>query len=142
MLVIDRQGSYPAIDAARLAAGRGRPVTVLSEDTFVSSQLGAIGELAPWYRDAASLGIDLRPLTTVLEVAPDSVLVRHRFGAAVERLEADCVVWADHELPMDTLYRRLGQTLPSLEVRRAGDCLAPRRVLHAVMEGACAGREV
>jgi mycofactocin system FadH/OYE family oxidoreductase 2 len=142
VVVIDRQGGYPAIDAARLAAGSGRPVTVVSEDPFVSSQLGAIGELSPWYRDAASLGITLRPLTTVLEITGDSVLMRHRFGTIEDRLLADCVVLADYELPEDALYRKLGAALPGLDVRRVGDCLAPRRVLHAVLEGARAGREV
>ena len=142
VVVIDRQGSYPAIDAARLAAAGGRSVIVVSEDPFVSSQLGATGELSPWYRDAAALGITLKPLTTVLEVTPDLVLVRHRFGAVQDRLEADCVVLADFELPEDTLYRQLGRALPGLELRRVGDCVAPRRVLHAVLEGGRAGREV
>ena len=142
VVVIDRQGYYPAIDAARLAAARGRPVTVVSEDPFVSSQLGAIGELSPWYREAAALGIVLRPLTTVLDVDTDSLLVRHRFGAEQDRLEADCVVLADYELPEDTLYTQVQRALPGLEVCRIGDCVAPRRVLHAVVEGGRAGRDV
>ncbi|HKF19144.1 MAG TPA: FAD-dependent oxidoreductase [Candidatus Dormibacteraeota bacterium] len=142
VVVIDRQGSYPAIDAARLAAARGRPVSVVSEDPFVSSQLGATGELSPWYRDAAALDIALRPLTTVLEVAQDSVLVRDRFGVAQDLVEADCVVLADYELPDDTLYMQLVRALPGLELHRVGDCVAPRRVLHAVLEGGRAGRDV
>jgi hypothetical protein len=108
----------------------------------VSSQLGATGELSPWYRDAASLGITLRPLTTVLEITGDSVLMRHRFGAIEDRLQGDCVVLADYELPEDALYRKLSAALPGLDVRRVGDCLAPRRVVHAILEGARAGREV
>jgi mycofactocin system FadH/OYE family oxidoreductase 2 len=135
VLVIDRQGGYPAIDAARLAAERGRPVTIVSEDAVVSMQLGSTGELTPWYQAAAALGIELRPLTTVLEVAPPRVRVRHRFGAAEESLEADCVVVADYELPDDALYQELRAARPDLSLRRVGDCLAPRRVLQAVLEG-------
>jgi len=140
--VVDRQGSYPAIDAALIAARAGRPVTVLSEDPVVSSQLGAIGELAPWYREAAALGIDLRPLTTVVEAWAGGLRLRHRFGPAEDELAADCVVLADHELPDDELYRRLAGELPGVEIRRVGDCVAPRRVLHAVLEGGRAGRSV
>jgi 2,4-dienoyl-CoA reductase (NADPH2) len=136
--VLDRQGGYPAIDAARLAAGRGRPVTIVTGDPYASSQLSASGELSPWYREAAAAGIELRPLTTVLEVLPGVLRLRHRFGGAEEELEADCVVLADHELPDDALYRQLA--LPGVEVWRLGDCLAPRRVLHAVLEGGRAGR--
>ncbi|HZV51357.1 MAG TPA: FAD-dependent oxidoreductase [Candidatus Dormibacteraeota bacterium] len=141
VLVIDRTGSYPAIDAARYAAERGRPVTIVSEDPFVSAQLGSTGELAPWYRAAAALGIELRPLTTVCAVGPESVRLRQRFGSVEEELEADGVVLADHELPDDALYRELVGALPGVEVRRAGDCLAPRRVLHALLEGGQVGRE-
>jgi 2,4-dienoyl-CoA reductase (NADPH2) len=140
VVVLDRQGSYPAIDAARVAARAGRPVMVLTEDTIVSSQLGAIGELAPWYREAAALGIELRALTSVLEVTPGALRLRHRFGAAEDELAADCVVLADHELPDDELYHGLVGGLPGVEVRRVGDCVAPRRVLHAVLEGGRAGR--
>ena len=142
VVVVDRQGGLPAIDAARLAAERGRPVTLVTEDPFASAQLGATGELAPWYRAAAELGIELRPFTLVLAAEPGGLRLRHRFGPAETWLETDCVVLADHELPEDGLYRELRVLEPDLEVRRVGDCLAPRRVLHAVLEGGRAGREV
>jgi mycofactocin system FadH/OYE family oxidoreductase 2 len=144
VVVVDRQGGYPAIDAARAAAERGRPVTFLTEDTFCSSQLGATGELTPWYEAAAALGVELRPMTTVTAAEPGRLRVRHRFSdapeAAQEWVEADCVVLADHEVPDDALYHALQAS--GVEVRRAGDCLAPRRVLHAVLEGGRVGREI
>jgi 2,4-dienoyl-CoA reductase (NADPH2) len=142
VVVVDRQGSYPAIDAARRAAGAGRPVTVLAEEAVVSSQLGGSGEISPWYRDAAGQGIDLRPLTTVVEVLPNALRLRHRYGTAEDTLPSDCVVLADFELPDDELYLRLAAELPGLEIRRVGDCVAPRRVLQAVLEGGRAGRAI
>jgi len=141
VVVIDKQGGYPAIDAARFASGGGRPVTIVTEDVFVSPQLGPIGELTPWYQAAAALGIELRPLTTVVEVQPGGVRLRQRYGPEEDWLEADCLVIADHELPEDSLYRRLRDARPAAyELCRVGDCLAPRRVLHAVLEGGRAGR--
>lgn len=142
VVVVDRQGGYPAIDVARLAAERGRPVTVVSEDATVSSQLGSTAELSPWYQAAATLGIEMRPLTTVLAATPPEVRLRHRFGAAEEVLKADCVVLADYELPEDSLYRQLRSARPDLSLRRVGDCLAPRRVLQAILEGGRAAREL
>ena len=79
-------------------------------------------------------------LTIVLDAVPGGLRLRHRFGAAEEELAADCVVLADYELPDDELYRQLAGALPGVEVRRVGDCVAPRRVLHAVLEGGQAGR--
>ena len=108
---------------------------------FVSTQLGPTGELTPWYQAAAALGIELRPLTTVVDLNPTGVRVRHRFGTQEDVLEADCVVVADHELPEDTLYRHLrAAPSPGPEVCRVGDCLAPRRVLQAILEGGRAAR--
>jgi 2,4-dienoyl-CoA reductase (NADPH2) len=138
--VIDRQGYYPAIDAAQHAAGSGRPVVIVTEDGFVSNQLGSSGELTPWYQAAAAAGIELRPFTRVLAIDEAGLQVRHRFGGDTEeRLEADCVVLADHELPEDGLYREL--LAEGVKVRRIGDCVAPRRALHAIWEGGQAGRE-
>ncbi|HXM58961.1 MAG TPA: FAD-dependent oxidoreductase [Candidatus Dormibacteraeota bacterium] len=142
VVVLDRQGGYPAIDAARVAAAAGRPVTVVAEEPVVSSQLGATGEMSPWYREAAALGIELRPMTVVTEIAAGVLRLRHRFGPTTEELPADCVVLADHELADDALYHELAGALPSVEVRRVGDCIAPRRVLHAVLEGGRAGRSI
>jgi hypothetical protein len=137
--VVDREGGHLAIDAAEAVAATGRPVVILSEDAFVSSQLGLTGEFAPWYRRAAALGIELRPQTVVVGVEPGALTVRHRFAEAIERIEdVDTVVVADHELAEDGLYRALRGGVP--ELHRAGDCLAPRRVLHAVLEGGRIGR--
>jgi mycofactocin system FadH/OYE family oxidoreductase 2 len=142
VVVVDGTGSYPAIDAACVAAGRGRAVTVLTQDALCAAQLAPTGELAPWYRAAAALGIELRPMTVVVAIEPGCLRVRHRFSAREEELAADCVVWADHELPDDRLYRELRALAPNLALWRAGDCLAPRRVLQAVLEGGRVAREV
>ncbi|HEV7466619.1 MAG TPA: FAD-dependent oxidoreductase, partial [Candidatus Dormibacteraeota bacterium] len=137
--VVDREGGHPAIDAAETAAAAGRPVVMVSEDAFVSSRLGATGEFAPWYRRAAALGIELVPQSVVVGAAPGELTLRHRFGDRTRRLEGvDAVVVADHELADDRLHRGLAGRVA--ELHRAGDCLAPRRVLQAVLEGNRVGR--
>jgi 2,4-dienoyl-CoA reductase (NADPH2) len=139
--ILDREGGYPAIDAAEAAAATGRPVVMVSEDGFVSSRLGLTGEFAPWYRRAAALGIELIPQTVVVGAAPGELMLRHRFGDQTRRLEGvGAVVVADHELADDALHRALCGRVA--ELHRAGDCLAPRRVLHAVLEGNRTGRLV
>jgi 2,4-dienoyl-CoA reductase (NADPH2) len=141
VVVVDREGGHPAIDAAEAAAAAGRPVVVVSEDAFVSSRLGATGEFAPWYRRAAALGIELVPQSVVVGAAPGELTLRHRFGDRTRRLEdVDAVVVADHELADDRLHRGLAGRVA--ELHRAGDCLAPRRVLQAVLEGNRVGRAV
>jgi 2,4-dienoyl-CoA reductase (NADPH2) len=141
VVVVDREGGYPAIDAAEAAAAAGRPVVVVSEDAFVSSRLGSTGEFAPWYRRAAALGIEMIPQSVVVGAAPGELTLRHRFGDRTRRLEGvDAVVVADHELADDAIHRGLAGRVAALH--RAGDCLAPRRVLQAVLEGNRVGRAV
>jgi mycofactocin system FadH/OYE family oxidoreductase 2 len=132
--IIDSQGSYPAIDAAQMLAAAGRPVTIVTEDLFVSAQLISSGEFHPWYQRAAALGIEFRPLTKVLAIESEALVVRHRFGTRQERIEGIAtVVVANDELAEDRLYHDLKDIVPILH--RVGDCLAPRRVLHAILEG-------
>jgi 2,4-dienoyl-CoA reductase (NADPH2) len=119
----------------------------VTEDPFVSHQLGASGEFNPWYQRAAALGIEFRPLTTTLEIEPDALVVRHRFGRCRERIGGlDAVVLAEDELADDALYHALagvvGPVAGAPEVHRIGDCLAPRRVLQAVLEGNRIGRAI
>lgn len=141
VVVIDREGGFPAIDAAEAAAAAGRPVVIVSEDAFVSSRLGLTGEFSPWYRRAAALGIELVPQTVVVAAASGQLTLRHRFGESTRRLEGvGAVVVADHELAEDSLYHELLGRVP--ELHRAGDCVAPRRVLQAVLEGNRVGRQV
>jgi mycofactocin system FadH/OYE family oxidoreductase 2 len=133
IVIVDIHGGYPAIDTAQTLAVAGYPVTIVTEDVFVSSQLGASGEFNPWYQRAAALGISLRPLTTFVAAESDRVIVRHRFGTQEEEIAGvTAVVWVDHDLPDDALFYELAARLP--EVSRIGDCLAPRRILHAIME--------
>jgi hypothetical protein len=139
VVVVDREGGYPAIDAAEAAAATGRPVAMVSEDAFVSSRLGLTGEFSPWYRRAAALGIEMIPQTVVTAAAPGELALRERFGDRTRRLEGvGAVVVADHELAEDSLHRALRGRVA--ELHRAGDCVAPRRVLHAVLEGNRTGR--
>jgi 2,4-dienoyl-CoA reductase (NADPH2) len=42
----------------------------------------------------------------------------------------------------DRLYRKLREEAPQLDVRRVGDCMAPRRAHSAVIEGERAGSSI
>ena len=55
-------------------------------------------------------------------------------------LEADTVVLAYGPKANDGLYLELKGKLP--ELHRIGDCVAPRKIDHAIYEGYLAGREL
>jgi hypothetical protein len=54
--------------------------------------------------------------------------------------EADNVVLLMGKLPNETLFHEL--RTDGIEVRRVGDCVAPRNITDAIFEGNTAGREV
>ena len=59
---------------------------------------------------------------------------------AEDERETDTVVLALPPVANDTLYHQLSER--AYEVHRIGDCVAPRRIDHAVYEGELAGREL
>jgi 2,4-dienoyl-CoA reductase (NADPH2) len=58
-------------------------------------------------------------------VGTDHVVVRDRFSGEERRIDASAVVDCGFRLPDDPM--------PGIE-RRAGDCIAPRTVLEAVLD--------
>ncbi len=142
-VVIDFEGYQAAINAADYLAAQGRPVEFLTEDFFVSMQLGALQELTPWYSRAAASNITLSPLTVVVAIEPNLVKVRHRFDTAEQiRVieDVDTVVMVNYDLPEDNLYHTLAGR--NLKLYRLGDAVAPRRVTHAILEGQMVGRKL
>ncbi len=142
-VVIDSEGYQSAINAAEYLAAQGRPVEFITEDNFVSLQLGALQELTPWYSRAAATGITFSPMTSVLRIEKDRVNVRHRFAPAdQERIikNVDTVVMANYALPEDSLYQALQGA--DREIYRLGDAVAPRRVTHAIIEAQRLGRQI
>lgn len=141
VLVVDREGGWPAVLAAEVLAAAGRRVEIVTEDMFVSRGLAETGDLVPWYQRAAVRGIRLTPQTVVARVGGGKVTLADRFDPeAVREARFDAIVVADFLAPDEDLYFELRSR--GVDVRRAGDCVAPRRVGAAIREGREAGRRV
>jgi hypothetical protein len=88
----------------------------------------------PWLMPrAAAAGIAMRASTTVERIATGEVTLRSTLGGPTEVLAADTVVLAMLRSSDDALYLQL--KVRGLAVRRIGDCVAPREVDDAVLEG-------
>jgi 2,4-dienoyl-CoA reductase (NADPH2) len=71
-------------------------------------------------------------VTGVTAADRPAVRLLHSTGAAEERV-VDWVVVATHAVPADELWHELKGG--DVEVHRIGDCVAPRRVHAATVEG-------
>jgi 2,4-dienoyl-CoA reductase (NADPH2) len=133
VLVVDDLGSAAAPSTAVLLAERGCAVEVVTSGMVVGQDLGLTLEAERWHVRAAELGIVQTTDVVVTGVAGRAVtLLHHPTGRTLTRT-VDRVVAATPALPADELWRDLRGG--GLEVHRIGDCLAPRRISAATIEG-------
>lgn len=132
VLVADWGGDPAGLDAAEVLAAAGKRVTLA-----VSSV--AVGELVHQYRRNLYLQRLYRADVRILhhhELAPGPVL-RNVFAPELETpVEADAIVLALGRVPVEV------EAPAGARVERAGDCLSPRSLEEAILEGTLAARRV
>jgi hypothetical protein len=83
----------------------------------------------------------LTPCTELRAVEGSTVVVVNVFSGAERRIEAvDTVVLATGSRSSDQLYRALKGHVP--ELHAAGDCVAPRGVHQAILDGTRVARAI
>jgi len=138
VLVVDEIGFHHATSVAELLADRGAQVEVVTPGMVVGQDLGITLDMENWCVRAAAKGITQTTDCLVTAVEPGSVTLLHHPTGQSRQVDADWVVCAVPAAPAERLYLDL-KALGRFEVRRAGDCVAPRRAHAAVIEGHRAG---
>ncbi|HMQ31080.1 MAG TPA: FAD-dependent oxidoreductase [Chloroflexaceae bacterium] len=140
-VVLDEIGNQWMVGAAEWLADRGWQVTVVTPDMFVGQQLTQTNELSPWNQRAPAKGVAFMPMYEPGLVAGRAVHLLERHSREELTLdEVDLVVCVNHEAPDEALYLALKGA--GHRAIRAGDCVAPRRLSQAILEGHRAGRAV
>jgi len=127
-VVFDPIGGAVGVGVAELLAATGRPTSIVTQDQIAGSQLALTGDLAEANSRLQRAGVRRELRSLLREVADDHVLLEDRWTGEQRTVEAGSVVHCGHRLPDETLYLHRPGTL------RAGDCVAPRTVLEAVLE--------
>lgn len=133
VVVFDVIGGPIGIGTAELLTALGASVTLVTPDFVVGDQLAMSGDLAPAGVRLQQAGVRLVKRSVVRSVEPEHVVIENRDSGDTQSLPAAVLVHAGHRLPEDTLYRAV--TLSRSGVFIAGDAVAPRTVLEAVLEG-------
>jgi 2,4-dienoyl-CoA reductase-like NADH-dependent reductase (Old Yellow Enzyme family) len=140
VLIVDDNGDYLPLGLARLLAGHGRNVTVITADALLGRKLEPTGDW-PWLMPrVAEAGIALKASATVERIEAGRAVLRSTLGGAPETIAADTVVLSMLRTSDDSLYHQLKAR--GLQVRRIGDCVAPREVDDAVLEGFREGQAI
>jgi len=128
-VVFDPIGGPVGVGVAELLAANGRLTSIVAQDQIAGTQLVLTGDLAEANSRLLRAGVQRELRSLLREAAADHVLLEDRWTG--EQRTADCgfVVHCGHRLPDEALYLNRPGTL------RAGDCVAPRTVLEAVLEG-------
>ncbi len=128
VVVFDPVGGPVGVGVAELLAASGRPTSIVTQDQIAGTQLALTGDLAEANSRLQRAGVhrELRSLLRV--VTDDHVLLEDRWTGEQRTVECALLVHCGHRLPEETLYLHRPGT------RRAGDCVAPRTVLEAVLE--------
>lgn len=142
VVVVDELGFHQATSVAELLADRGCVVEMLTPGMVVAQDLGITLDLEGFCIRAAAKGITLTPDSVVMgwNAETSQLTVLHHVSGRMLDVDADWVVLAVAGSPADELYLEL--TAAGVDVRRVGDCLAPRRAHAAVVEGDRAGAAI
>ncbi len=123
---------------AELLAEDGRKVQLLTERMFVGEAQDP-GSNHAMQKRLLEKGVVLTPLTGVKSAASGTVTTFHSLTRQETELSGIDTVITMERVADDRLLRALEEAgTPNLV--GVGDCLAPRRILHAVLEGARAAR--
>lgn len=133
VVVVDDNGDYLPLGLARLLAGTGRQVTVVTCDAMPGRKLEATLDW-PWIMPrVTAAGVQLRTSTFVERIEQGRVELRSAVGGPPEVMAADTVILSMMRQSNDSLYHALKAL--GMPVRRIGDAVAPREVDDAVLEG-------
>jgi NADPH-dependent 2,4-dienoyl-CoA reductase/sulfur reductase-like enzyme len=128
------------LSIALLLSTRGHDVTLVSE--LFSIGMGIEKRtLHQLLKQLLDNNVALRPMTAVTAVTDSGLQTRHTVTNHTGVLDdIDTVVLAYGGAAVDEL--RPGLTAAGHEIHMIGDCVSPRRLVHAILDGARAGRAV
>ena len=130
--VADPTGDAVGVNLAEwLATAHGRQVTLITPDPVAGTQLSRTGDLADANGRLQRAGVARQLRSLVQRIGPDGVAVQDCWTAESSLVPAACVVDCGHRLPEESVYLELDDP----RIPRAGDSVAPRSLLEAVLEG-------
>lgn len=123
IVLYDPIGGPIAVALAEELAGRA---ILITQDNVAGNELARTGDLAPANVRLQQRNVQIERRSLLREVHTDHVVVEHRFTGERHDIPCAAVVDCGFRLPDE----------PMQGVRlQAGDCVAPRTLLEAVLEG-------
>lgn len=139
VLLIDGDGHHKTTSTAEFLANQGKKVDIITDSLFVGIELGPIGDLYASRQRLLQKGVTFTSDMRVKEIDGTVVKAVNIYSNELQIYEGyDTVVLAMPHRPNDALYFKLKDKIK--ELYRIGDCVAPRRIDMAILEGNRVGR--
>ena len=140
VVVVDDVHTQRGLSTAEHLLDRGRRVEVISRLFYAGQDVG-VTSIAPLYTRLFAKGVTLTPHTDLVAVEGSAVVVANVYTRAERRIEGvDTVVLSMGSRSVDALYRALKGQVAVLHA--IGDCVAPRGIHQAILEGTRVARLV
>ncbi|HEU0000304.1 MAG TPA: mycofactocin system FadH/OYE family oxidoreductase 2 [Ktedonobacteraceae bacterium] len=141
VLLYDTIGFHQATSVAELLAERGCAVEIVTGQFYVGGDLGITLDLELWYRRVLAKGVKLTANHFLASLGPTSATIINNYTGQPRQIEQIALaVMATQQTANDDLYVQLQGKVK--ELHRVGDCVAPRRVEHAILDGERAARSL
>lgn len=139
IIVIDGEGHHKATGTAEYLADLGKDVTVVASSPFVGCELGPLQDMFLTLQRLMQKKVKMIHNIAVMEIQGTTVIGFNVYSMEPFKMEgADNVVTIMGNKADDALYFSLKDKVK--ELHRIGDCMAPRRMDMAILEGNKVGR--
>ena len=141
MLVLDDDGGRYTAGVAEVLIDQGKQVLVATHFNALFPATFYTLDMPFLYQRLFEEGLSYRLNVWTSAIDDGSVSLFNIYtGALEETVDVDTVVLATGPRANESLYFALKGRIPDLH--RIGDCVAPRKLDHAIYEGELAGREL
>jgi len=145
VLFVDEDGGHHAMATAELLAEQGKQVDMVTSDLFIGIELAPRGELYLGRQRLLQQGVTFRTDLDIVEInsGEGGLCVKARDNYTNEIIfyeDYDTVVLDVGNTVEDSLYHQLKGRVT--ELYRTGDCVAPRGIDMAIIEGRQVGERL
>ena len=140
VVLVDDVHTQQGLSTAECLLEQGRHVEVISRLFYPGQDVG-ITSIVPLYTRLFGKGVTLTPHTELVGVEGSTVVVANAYTGTQRRIDGvDTVVLSMGSRSTDALYRALRNRVAAIHA--IGDCVAPRGIHQALLEGTRVARVI
>ena len=141
ILFVDENGGHHATATVELLADQGKKVDMVTGDLFIGLELAPLGDLYLSRQRLLQKGVTFINDVVIDEINENRVMARDIYtNEPIQFQGYDTIVLDMGNVADDQLYRQLKGG--GKEIYRVGDCVAPRGIDMAILEGRRAGERL